>query len=85
MIELCRALMFSPPLLCLDEPFNFLGQDSRTEIIRYIKDEASKHCNIVIATHYPEEIAELQPEILTFSGSLPVTDLTVRTENLNAD
>jgi NitT/TauT family transport system ATP-binding protein len=61
LIELLRAILYKPDLLCLDEPFNYLDHISRVIVSNILfKDGfASKNNRIIMTTHYSSDIEEL--------------------------
>lgn len=74
-LELFRAVLFAPPLLCLDEPFNFLDPRSREEIAVYLQADTLPHTQIVLSTHLDDDLSILRADVHRFDGSLPVCQL----------
>jgi ABC-type nitrate/sulfonate/bicarbonate transport system ATPase subunit len=72
-IELVRALSVAPPLLLLDEPFNFLDAEKRHTFIEYINSMGSDRPNtmIVMTSHYAERIPLEGAETFDFVGEMP--------------
>jgi ABC-type multidrug transport system ATPase subunit len=70
-IELFRATLLAPPLLCLDEPFNFLDPHSRIEIAYLLRDAILPHTRIVMTTHLDDDIRLLAPRQFAFDDRQP--------------
>ncbi|MBL8995670.1 MAG: ATP-binding cassette domain-containing protein [Spirochaetia bacterium] len=51
-----RALVSSPPLLILDEPFNGVDIPSREKLLRMLDGVNADETSLLIVTHHPEEI-----------------------------
>ncbi|MFH1741444.1 MAG: ATP-binding cassette domain-containing protein, partial [bacterium] len=77
LVELLRAFLSSPGLLCLDEPFSFLDPTSRRIFTRLLLEEDSYLGNsrIVITSHYQEDFEDTAVEAFGFNGLLPVSSL----------
>ncbi len=82
LIELLRALLRKPDLLCLDEPFNFLDPRSRKKVSSLLNPEELylEGTTILMSTHYNEDLSEFSPETFYFDGLLPVKCLRDRYE-----
>ena len=78
LVELFRCFLTPTPLICLDEPLNFLDKDKRASVAEIIKQDISKHSHLVMPTHYPEDNALLDCESYEFDGNFPVTALRRR-------
>ena len=79
LIELTRATLIVPSLLCLDEPFNFLDPRSRrifTEIL--LNDALLPDTQIMITSHYLEDFEAQKITQFEFDGDLPVSQLCLR-------
>ena len=77
LVELLRAILSSPGLLCLDEPFSFLDPTSRRIFTRLLLEEDSflGNSRIVITSHYQEDFENAAVEAFAFDGFLPVSTL----------
>lgn len=80
LIELARALLCHPDLLCLDEPFNFIDPPSRAllqeTLLTYLSQ--ARDLTIVVSSHYESDFAIPRTTEFLFDGSLPVSQLDVR-------
>lgn len=74
-VELFRAVLLAPPLLCLDEPFNHLDPDSRAETARFLRTETLPNTRLVVSTHLDDDMSFLAPDTYRMDGRLPVTQL----------
>jgi len=74
-VELCRALMNAPPLLCLDEPFSSLDPTARAEAAHLIKSLAGKVRQIVMTTHHQDDVNLFEAPVFRFPETVPVTHL----------
>jgi ABC-type multidrug transport system ATPase subunit len=54
-LALCRALLHSPDLLVLDEPYSGLDDEGASLLDRELEDRNSS-CAFVVATHDPARI-----------------------------
>jgi ABC-2 type transport system ATP-binding protein len=70
-IRLAQALLHSPDLLILDEPFNGLDPEARIELMAMIRDLAKQNVRALVSSHILSEIAQLTDRIwLFFRGRL---------------
>jgi ABC-2 type transport system ATP-binding protein len=70
-IRLAQALLSSPDLLILDEPFNGLDPEARTELMAMIRGLAKQSTRVIVSSHILGEIAQLTDRIwLFFRGRL---------------
>ena len=76
-IELIRAIMFNPDLLCLDEPLNFIDPDRRKVLSDVLFNENDCRYTL-IATHEWNDFSPYASSTLMFDGKLPVTALDKR-------
>lgn len=79
LIEVARALLVKPDLLCLDEPFNFIDPPSRA-LIQEVLLEPPLHLRdvtILVSSHYDSDFAALGITTISFDGALPVKNLVV--------
>jgi len=70
-IRLAQALLHNPDLLILDEPFNGLDPEARTELMTMIRGLAKQNIRVLVSSHILGEIAKLTDRIwLFFRGRL---------------
>lgn len=62
-IALCRALLFSPPILLADEPTGNLDPDSSELVVRALREHASSGAAVVIVTHDPHLVDQCDRSI----------------------
>jgi ABC-type molybdenum transport system ATPase subunit/photorepair protein PhrA len=83
LIELFRAILLKPSLLCLDEPFNYLDEGSRQFVSKilfspqYLEDIA----RIVMTTHYESDflnVRGIEYSLYHFNGKFPYAQLEKR-------
>ena len=75
-IEIFRATLLAPAVLCLDEPFNFLDPASRKDIIvGLFSDKVLPRTRIVMTTHLDDDLRILAPRQFVFDGSQPAIAL----------
>jgi ABC-type molybdenum transport system ATPase subunit/photorepair protein PhrA len=79
LIEITRALLIKPDLLCLDEPFNFIDPPSRSLIQSLLLGslQAFRETTFLVSSHYESDFAAAGVADVIFDGALPVTKLTV--------
>lgn len=75
LLELFRAILFKPPLLCLDEPLNFLDPSRRRLVVEHLGAGELSGTQLVVATHHLEELDGLDAERLGFDGEIPIKSL----------
>ena len=64
-VGLCRAMMLSPPLFLLDEPFGALDPITRQEIHQeFLRLQASEPRTMVLVTHDLREALKLAQDLL---------------------
>jgi len=82
MVELFRAILYAPDLLCLDEPFNFLDPRNRKYFLDYLlsEDGSLSHATIVMSTHYTEDTTGLALETAYVTGEFPMKRLLTESE-----
>ncbi|MDR0331906.1 MAG: ATP-binding cassette domain-containing protein [Dysgonamonadaceae bacterium] len=79
LIELFRAILYKPDLLCLDEPFNFLDPNSRNIVCSFLKmSNEQNRTKVIMSTHYNERNLNFQTETFYFDGTFPITRLCTR-------
>jgi len=64
-INLIQALLNQPKIIILDEPLVGLDVESQKKLIKRVID-LSKHCLVIISTHYPEKFKTKRKEIHHF-------------------
>lgn len=70
-IRLAQALLHSPDLLILDEPFNGLDPEARLQLMDLMRGFADAGTRIVVSSHILSEVAQLTDRILLlFRGRL---------------
>jgi NitT/TauT family transport system ATP-binding protein len=67
-VAIVRGFLQHPRLALMDEPFNSIGIESRTQIIRHICSK-NPDLTLLLATHNLEEISMLTNMVLYFSSS----------------
>lgn len=77
LVELFRAVLYAPDLLCLDEPFNYLDPESRTNASHHLLALRESGSQLLISSHYAEDFAIVDAPIFRFSGRLPVSELSI--------
>jgi NitT/TauT family transport system ATP-binding protein len=76
MVELFRAILFRPPYLYLDEPFNFLDEDRMGLVAPFLRRELLKDTLIVLSNHHQDDGAIVKgAQTFKFDGQFPVTSL----------
>ena len=75
-VELFRAFAFQPRFLCLDEPFNFIDEITRSVYLEFLQRKPFPGV-VVMSTHHVSELARINAEVFRFSGALPVSSLEV--------
>jgi ABC-type multidrug transport system ATPase subunit len=78
LVELYRALMLSPSLLCLDEPFNFLDPQARQEVADLIQTTTEDGTRFILSTHHQEDIALFAATVYGFPEETPLKGLLLR-------
>jgi len=76
LLELFRAILYKPALLCLDEPLNFLDPIRRRLVLKHLASDDLSATQFVVATHHLEELEELDAERFAFDGQIPVKNLS---------
>ncbi len=60
-VAIARALALSPDILCFDEPTSALDPELTAEVLRVLRELASRHTTMIIVTHemaFAREIAD---------------------------
>ena len=63
-VALARALAFGGDLLLLDEPFSAVDADTKSILIRIIKEYSQSNA-VILVTHDIDEAKDLNAEIIT--------------------
>lgn len=71
-VELLRVLATPAPLVCLDEPLNFLDPHLRRATTRAITDVVESGSMVVLSSHHRADFSSWPGRIATFDGTLPV-------------
>ena len=75
-VSIARALALDPKILFFDEPTSALDPELTGEILRVIKDLASKHMTMVIVTHEIEFARNVSDKIIFMDGGVVVEEGT---------
>lgn len=67
---ICRALLASWDILLMDEPFTGLDEDTKQEVIRYIKEKAKGRLTL-FSSHQQEDAGALGAERITMDSIQP--------------
>lgn len=62
-LAIAQALMESPDILLLDEPFNGLDQPSVLAIYKLLRKLAADGCCVLLCSHYPDDIRALSSKV----------------------
>lgn len=62
-LAIAQALMESPDILLLDEPFNGLDQPSVLAIYKLLLKLAADGCCVLLCSHYPDDIRALSSKV----------------------
>lgn len=65
-LGIAQAIMESPKVIILDEPFNGIEDNTAENLRNILKEEAKKDKIIIIATHIKEDIDSLVDELWKF-------------------
>jgi ABC-type multidrug transport system ATPase subunit len=77
-IELARAFSAEPPILLLDEPFNFLDPEKRRFFLNYLNGRGGERLSrIVLTSHYVEDVPIGGADSFEFRGDMPHSALTM--------
>lgn len=76
LIEVFRALLRRPGVLCLDEPMNFLDPASRDIVLEMLVSRDLEGTRMFVVTHHLDEVREFPAERFGFDGRLPVEKLS---------
>lgn len=75
-VSIARALALNPRVLFFDEPTSALDPELTGEILKVIKDLASKHVTMVIVTHEIEFAKNVADRIIFMDGGVVLEDGT---------
>lgn len=73
-VSIARALALDPKILFFDEPTSALDPELTGEILRVIKDLASKHMTMVIVTHEIEFARNVSDKVIFMDGGVVVEE-----------
>jgi ABC-type molybdenum transport system ATPase subunit/photorepair protein PhrA len=76
-IEIFRAILYKPNLLCLDEPYNFIDPQNRkiiNELLLFSKDSLS-NTRIILTTHLDDQSIDGRGKVYYFNGNFPISRL----------
>lgn len=59
-----RALLGSPPLLIMDEPFNALDSDYRAVLTKLLQDQLNAGAGLIFTTHHEEQAEGLNANVV---------------------
>lgn len=77
-VALGRAILSSPKLLLLDEPFTGLDRGLKRQLIPYMKKLYKKtHIPMILVSHNPDEMAELAEELIFIENGKAVAQATL--------
>ncbi|MDR1840791.1 MAG: ABC transporter ATP-binding protein [Holophagales bacterium] len=65
-MRLAQALLHNPDLLILDEPFNGLDPEARSDLMDKIRGLVKQNVRVLVSSHILGEIAQLTDSILLF-------------------
>ena len=68
-LSIAQALMESPEVLILDEPFNALDEESVLRTKSIFREEQSKGTTILFTSHNRSDVADLCDEVLEITGA----------------
>ena len=71
-VELFRALRAPSPLMCLDEPLNFLDAGRREAVVFEIESRAALGSVFVMSSHHADDFPRWKGTIVRFDGTMPV-------------
>lgn len=77
-IELFRAILAAPSILCLDEPLNYLDPIKRKQFASLLSHDSKNIEYIIITTHEINDFLSAPSDSFEFTGIFPVTMLTNR-------
>lgn len=78
-VALGRAILSSPQLLLLDEPFTGLDQGLKQQLIPYMKKLYEKtHIPMILVSHSPEEMAELTDEMIFMENGKRIAQTKIK-------
>ncbi len=68
-VAILRALIITPDILLLDEPFSAIDIEKRLKMINIIKKYTSKNSTIIVSSHRGDEIKELINRAIILEGN----------------
>jgi NitT/TauT family transport system ATP-binding protein len=79
LVEIARALLVRPDMLCLDEPFNFIDPATRALIQELLIHPPAnlKDATILVSSHYDTDFSKPGIATISFDGELPVNKLAL--------
>jgi len=72
-VALARAIIGTPEVLLMDEPFSYLDQDSSTMLMRFMRDyQQDRQATLVFSTHDRLQGMALADEVISLVAGRPV-------------
>jgi NitT/TauT family transport system ATP-binding protein len=66
-VAIVRAILAKSDILFLDEPFKGLDVDTKTDVMKYLKDNLQGR-TVIMVTHSIDEVMALNGRLITMSG-----------------
>jgi len=75
-VAIARALALNPDILCFDEPTSALDPELTGEVLRVIKDLATRHMTMIIVTHEMDFAHDVSDKVIFMDGGVIVEEGT---------
>ncbi len=75
-VAIARALALSPDILCFDEPTSALDPELTAEVLRVLRELASRHTTMIIVTHEMAFAREIADRIIFMDEGVVAADGT---------